>query len=126
MAYFIGTSLHNADYADLWLGSVGTKANQTTQVIDLIKKEYQKIAAKGVTQKELDAAKSYITGSFALNLDKNEKLAAYLVMMQLEDLGMDYLEKRNSYVNAVTLEQVNALAKALVSAEKLVFITAGK
>jgi len=126
MAYYIGTSLHNADYADLWLGSVGTKANQTAQVIDLIKKEYKKMADKGVTQKELDAAKSYITGSFALNVDKIEKLASYLVMMQLEDLWLEYLEKRNSYVDAVTLEQVNTLAKALISAESLVFVTAGK
>ena len=44
MAYYIGTSLSNMDNADLWLGSVGTKANQTTQVIELIKKEYSRLS----------------------------------------------------------------------------------
>lgn len=125
MAYYIGTYLDNMDHADLLVGSVGTKSEQTDEVINLIKTNFAQIQKNGVTQVELDNTKSFLTGSFALNLDKNEKLAAYLNVMQLENLGADYLEKRNKYIKAVTLEQVNNLAKTLILADSIVFVSAG-
>ena len=126
LAYYIGTSIQNLDHADILIGAVGTTAEQEGQVIALIKSSYADLQKAGVSKAELDDAKGYLTGSFALNLDKNEKLAAYLVMMQQENLGMDYLEKRNSYIQAVTLEQVNNEAKLLLSPDSLVFVSAGQ
>ena len=126
LAYYIGTSIQNMEHADLLVGAVGTTAEQENEVIELIKTTYSGIQTKGVTKAELDDAKGYLTGSFALNLDKNEKLASYLVMMQQENLGIDYLDKRNGYIQAVTLEQVNNLAKTLLSPEAIVFISAGQ
>lgn len=126
LAYYIGTDLNNMDHSDLLIGAVGTTADQEKAVINLIRSTYSKIYQNGVTKEELDAAKGYIMGSFALNLDKNEKLAAYLVMMQQENLGMDYLDKRNGYIDSVTLEQVNSVAKQLLAPDSLIFISAGQ
>lgn len=126
LAYYVGTSVQNMDHADMLIGSVGTTAEQEQDVIGLVRQVYAGLQQKGITAAELDEAKGFLTGSFALNLDKNEKLASYLVMMQQENLGMDYLDKRNGYINAVTLEQVNTMAKLLLDPQSLVFVSAGQ
>ena len=125
LAYYIGTTLQSNDEADLFMGTVATKNESVDKSVAIIKYEFQKLSEKGVTEKELEEAKSYITGSFGLNLDKNEKLALFLTSMQLNNLGKDYLEKRNDYFNSVTLDQVNKVVKELIRPEKLVFIRVG-
>jgi zinc protease len=75
---------------------------------------------KGVSARELDEAKRYLTGSFPLNLDSQSALADYMASMQRYHLGMDYLDKRNDKINAVTLAEVNALAKEIFSHKPLV------
>src|SRR3546814_11979918 len=71
------------------------------------------MAEQGPTAEELDAAKRYLTGSFPLRFSSSDNIAGMLVGMQIENLGIDYLEKRNGYVEAVTLEQAKRVAKEL-------------
>ena len=49
---------------------------------------------EGPAEAELDNAKTYLIGSFPLSLDTSERVATLLVEMQLEKLGIDYLEHR--------------------------------
>lgn len=126
LAYYTYVGLRNYDKAGLFIGNVGTTSAQADQVVEIVKQEIANLAEKGVTEEELAAAQSYITGSFPLNLDKNSKLAEYLLVMQLEDLGTDYLRKRNGYFNSVTLEQINALAKKLLKPEDALFVVVGE
>ncbi len=125
LAYGIGTGLQSMDKADLFAGVVSTKNQSVQQTIDIIQKEAARIAKDGVTPFELKDAKDYITGSFGLNLDKNENLAAFLGSMQLFGLPPEYLNKRNEYFNAVTIENVNAVAQKIIRPENLVFIKVG-
>ncbi|MDE2330714.1 MAG: insulinase family protein, partial [Bradyrhizobium sp.] len=67
----------------------------------------------GPTQKELDEAKSYLKGSQMLALDTSSKLASVMLQYQLDRLPIDYIEKRNAIVDAVTLDQASAVAKQL-------------
>ena len=71
------------------------------------------MAEEGPTQKELDEAKSYLKGSQMLALDTSSKLAGALLQYQLDKLPIDYIEKRNAVVDAVTLDQAKAAAKKL-------------
>ena len=71
------------------------------------------MAEDGPTQQELDEAKSYLKGSQMLALDTSSKLAQALLQYQLDKLPIDYIEKRNAIVDAVTLEQTKAVAKRL-------------
>ena len=43
-----------------------------------------------------------------------------------ENLSMDFLQKRNQYIENVTLERVNLVAKKYFSPEKLIMINLGK
>ena len=67
----------------------------------------------GPTQQELDEAKSYLKGSQMLALDTSSKLASALLQYQLGRLPIDYIEKRNAIVDAVTLDDAKKAAQRL-------------
>lgn len=125
LAYTVDTSLEVFDHTGLIKGYVATQTAKIHESLAIIKQVFEQLQTKGVTKQEVEDAKSYLTGSFALNLDKNEKLADYLLVMQMENLGKDYLKERNRYIQAVTLEGVNRVAKALILPDNLITVIVG-
>ena len=49
-----------------------------------------------------------------------------LVAMQVDHLGIDYLEKRNGYIEAVTLEDVQRVAARLYHPDQLLVVVVGQ
>ena len=82
----------------------------------------KKLAQEGPTQEELDKAEAYLIGSFALNLDTSTKIAAQLVQMQNDDLGIDYIENRPNLIGSVTLADAKRVAKRLLDGGMLVTV----
>lgn len=113
LAYSVSQSLLWMDHSALFAGTTGTRADRAGESIDAINSEIRRFAENGPTQKELDEAKSYVKGSQMLELDTSSKLATGLLQYQTDDLPIDYIEKRNSIVDAVTLDQAKAIAKRL-------------
>jgi zinc protease len=113
LAYSIYGSLLWMDHSALFVGSTGTRADRAGETIDAIDKEVRRIAEEGPTQGELDEAKSYLKGSQMLALDTSSKLAAGLLQYQLDKLPIDYIEKRNAIVDAVTLDDAKKAAQRL-------------
>ena len=122
-----GISTYLADYksAALILGSVQSEKTKITTALDVTKSELARFAREGATAKELADAKTYLTGSYPLGLDSNAKIARTLNAYQRQGLTADYVEKRNGLINAVTLQQVNAMAKKYYDPSKLVVVIAG-
>ena len=56
------------------------------------------MAENGPTAEDLDAAKSYLTGSYALRFDTNSKIASQLLGLMQEGFGPDYVETRNKMI----------------------------
>ena len=54
--------------------------------------------------------------------DTSGKIAAQLVQIQVEDLGIDYIMRRNAEVAAVTLEDAKRVAKSLLSGGMLTIV----
>ncbi|MCG8650325.1 MAG: hypothetical protein MI861_10865, partial [Pirellulales bacterium] len=75
---------------------------------------------------ELAAAKSYLTGSFPLSLDRTGRLADLLVAMQRHGLAAEYLDQRQDLINSVTLEQVNRVAKQLLQPSRMIWSVVGQ
>ena len=84
------------------------------------------MAAEGPTQAELDEAKTFLTGSYALRFSSNGAIARQLLGLQQQGLGIDYVPKRNAMIEAVTLEQVKAQAKRLLHPDRLVVTVVGR
>ena len=122
-----GISTYQADYrgAALIVGSVQSDKAKINTALDVTKSELARFARDGATAKELADAKTYLTGSYPLGLDSNVKIARTLNAYQLQGLTPDYVEKRNNLIQAVTLQQVNAMAKKWYDPSKLVIVVAG-
>jgi zinc protease len=84
------------------------------------------MANDGPTAEELANAKSYLTGSYALRFDTNAKIANQLLGIYQEDLGIDYVDRRNKEVDAVTLADVKRVAKRLLDTDNLIVMVVGK
>lgn len=113
LAYSVYQSLLWMDRSAVFVGNTGTRADRAGETVDAIETEIRRMAEEGPTQKELDEAKSYLKGSQMLALDTSSKLAQALLQYQLDKLPIDYIEKRNSLVDAVTLEDAKKAAKQL-------------
>jgi zinc protease len=126
LAYSIGTYLSPLDHSGLIIGSVGTRNSQVKQTIDLVRAEWRRMAAGDVGQAELDDAKTYLTGSFALQFRNSDGIARLLVAIQMDNLGIDYIDRRNKLIGAVTLDDVKRVAKKLLDPAALFFVVVGE
>jgi zinc protease len=125
LAYGANSFLASYDHAAVLGASTATRADKAQESIDIIRKEMKRMAQEGPTEAELDTAKSYVKGSYAIqNLDSSLSIASTLVGIQLDDLGIDYIDQRQGLIDAVTLDDVKRMAKQLLSAEPTV-ITVG-
>ena len=71
-------------------------------------------------------AKTYLTGSYPLRFDTSKKIASQLLAIQIDDLGLDYIDTRNDKVRAVTLDDVKNVAKRLLKPGELIITIVGK
>ena len=126
LTYGVSTYLAPRDLAEVYIGSVSSANDRIAQAIDVIRDEWAKMASDGVTQDELEAAKTYITGSYPLRFDGNGPIASILVGMQMIGLPIDYIATRSDKVEAVTLEDVKRVAGELLDPERLQFVVVGQ
>ncbi|MCE7029576.1 M16 family metallopeptidase [Jiella avicenniae] len=125
LAYGAYSYLSSYDHGALLGIGTATRADAAPQTVDIIRKEIERMADTGPTQEELDKAKAYVKGSYAVrNLDSSLAVAQTLVGIQLDDLGKDYIDERQALIDAVTLDDVKATAKKLLDATPTV-VTVG-
>ena len=113
LAYSVYDSLLWMEHSALFIGNTGTRADRAGETVDAVNTEVRRMAEDGPTQEELDEAKSYIKGSRMLSLDTSSKLASAMLQYQLDRLPIDYFEKRNAVVDAVTLDDAKKAAQKL-------------
>ena len=126
LTYGVSTFLVSRERTQSVLGQVASSNDRIAEAIDVIRAEWQRIADEGVTPEELDAAKTYITGEYPLRFDGNGPIAEIMVGMQQVDLPTEYVFSRNSYIDAVTLDDVNRVAAELLDADALHFVVVGQ
>jgi zinc protease len=126
LAYSVFTTVQPYRHASIFAGGVATKNEEIGNSLDVIRAELERIATDGPTTVELENAKSYLTGSFALRFDSNAKIANQLLWFWQEDLPIDYVDRRNAEIEAVTLEQLKRVAKRLFENKELIVTIVGQ
>jgi zinc protease len=125
LVYGIGTNLVTLEHTAYLGGGFATKPDQAKDALELTLSEIKRMATDGPTQEELDAAKKFVFGTYAIsNLDTSSKISNVLVGLQSSKLGIDYINKRAEFIDAVSLDDVKAIAKRLLSDPPMV-ITIG-
>ena len=126
LTYGIYTYLSLADKSALISGGFSSTPENFAKVKEILLSEWQRFAEEGVSAKELEEAKSYLISSYNLRFAAIDGIADITAYMQKDNLGIDFLQKRNDYVRAVTLEDINRVIKKYFNKDKLVFVNLGK
>lgn len=126
LTYGIGTGLSSRDLAEEWIGQFQASNEKVAEAVSVVRDEWAKVAAGGVSAEELATAKTYMTGAYPLRFDGNGSIANILVGMQMLGLPSDYPKTRNDKVNAVTLEDIQRVAARLMKPENLFFTVVGQ
>ncbi|MEW5703715.1 MAG: pitrilysin family protein [Pseudomonadota bacterium] len=125
LAYAVSTYLYPLDRAGLWVGQLATRNDRVKESLDLLRAEWKRMAETPVTKEELEDAKTYITGAFPLSLDSTGRIASVLLAIQKYHLGIDYFERRNAYIAAVSADDLRRLAKRLLNPDALAVVVVG-
>lgn len=123
LAYGADSYVVTMDHTSRLVIATSTRADQARETLDLVKSVVADMAANGVTEQELADAKKFVIGSYAIgNLDTSMSIASTLVGLQRENLGIDYIERRAALIDSVTLDDVKAAAKKLLTVEPAILL----
>jgi len=125
LTYDISTDVPALRKAGLIEGTVATRADAMNQTLSAVRDTMTKFAADGPTAQELADAKTYLTGSYPLSFSSNAGIAGQLNAFQRAGMPVDYVAKRNSLINAVTLDDVKRVAKKYFDPKRMTVVVAG-
>lgn len=115
LAYSVSSSLAPLDHAGIEFGGTATRADRADEAMGIIQSVIDRFVAEGPTAEEVQKAKDYLIGSYALRFTSSSRIARQLLGIQLDNLGIDYINRRNQLIQAVTVDQVREAAKRLFS-----------
>lgn len=123
LAYGVGSALEDKEHSQALLVTTATRSDRAPETLSVIRDVVKQMAEHGPTATELAAAKRYLIGAFAINeLNSSASIAATLVGLQSSNLGIDYIQRRAGLIDQVTLDQVKAAAKKLLSSEPAIMV----
>jgi predicted Zn-dependent peptidase len=103
-----------------------TKTESTGQAIDLAVDLMKRLAKNGITAEQLASAKSYVKGIYpSERLETPDQLAQILGEIELFGLNRGEVDDLFSRIDAVTVDQANAIARKYFSTDKLTFLLLG-
>ncbi|MBF0357281.1 MAG: insulinase family protein [Magnetococcales bacterium] len=103
-----------------------TKTESVAESITLLRQELTRISNEDVDAAELEDIKKYLTGSFPLNLDGLGKLAGIWGVIGFYQRGLDYLSMWPERIRAVTSGDIRRVARRILDANRLHFVTVGR
>jgi zinc protease len=125
LAYSVYAHLSPMEHSALLAGGVATQNTRAAESLSVIRAEWGKLADTGITANELSTAKTFMNGSFPLRLGSSRGIANMLVGIQVSDLGIDYIKKRPSLIDSVSLDEANRVAKRLYNVDDLTVVIVG-
>ncbi|CEJ15475.1 Peptidase M16 inactive domain protein [bacterium YEK0313] len=126
LAYSVTSGLAAFEAAGLLTGGTSTRNDRAAESLAVIEQELARMGRDGPGEAELDQAKRYLIGSWALRFETSNAIAGNLIRIQLDGFGPDYLERRNGLIAAVTLEDQRRVARRLLGDPKLLVVAVGQ
>jgi zinc protease len=102
-----------------------TKKEQADEALKVVRQTLDTFVTKGVTEKELQAAKDNIIGGFPLRIDSNKKILDYLSVIGFYHMPLTYLDDFTKQVDAVTSKQIQDAFKRRIDPQAMATIIVG-
>ncbi len=122
-------SIHSyfEDYNDfsVWICEFSTDKEKYNQAINILKKEFVRISKEGIDDVELNRAKKFLLGNFAIYFNSNSNISSYLLDARLKNIPLDNIKNRNKTIMSFTKEEINEAIKDLLNSKKLSYLSVG-
>ena len=125
LAYSAWSGVTTMQFAGLIQGGADTRNDSAAQSLEVARNEWRRMWQDGVSDEELTDAKTYLTGSYALQFSSSGSISGILMSLQLEELGIDYIDRRSSLIAAVSREDVKRVARTYLMPDKLTVAVVG-
>jgi zinc protease len=125
LVYSVGANWLNFEHAAMLFGSTETRPDRSDQALAVIEEELRRFIAEGPTEAEVARAKDYLVGSYPLRFTTSAEIARQLLAIQLEELGIDFIDRRNDLVAEVTVEDVKSVLLRILAGHELTVVRVG-
>jgi len=125
MAYYVFSSFDaNVVEGPLVVRAGVSPANveRTSAAID---EELSRMARDGMTEAELADSRRYLVGSMPRVLETNIGIATFLHNAEFYGLGLDFDQRIPDLLGAVSLDDVNGIARAFLDPARATIVVAG-
>jgi len=119
LAYYIHTSADAYKDAGYLATSAGVEHKNLIKTVEIILKEYKKIATKKVSKDELKKAKEFIKGKSVMGLESSDSVASFLVSQEISRDKILTPKEIFRKIDKVTEEDILRVAKDIFANEKL-------
>jgi hypothetical protein len=102
-----------------------TRSDATGEVLRLMVDEFWRLQRERVGAIELENAKAYLTGSFPLTIETPESIAMQVVTVLFYGLPLDELQTFRERVNAVTVDDIQRVARKYLRPDRLSVVLVG-
>jgi zinc protease len=103
----------------------GVDPGNVARALDAIDAEVGALGRGGATGRELVETKQFLIGSIPRVLENNPGIALFLQTIEFFGLGLDYDRRLPDLLRAVTLDEVNAAAAAVLDPARACAVVAG-
>jgi zinc protease len=103
-----------------------TKNPSAREAVQLVLAEMTRIRNEPVTAQELEAAKSYLIGSFPRKMDSLDKRAGLMAYVEFYGLGLDYPWRYPDLIQGLTAADIQRVAQKYLHPDKYLLVVVGK
>jgi zinc protease len=125
MAYYVASAADPNVIEGPLLIRAGISPANVDRAVASIDEELTRLVRDGVTARELDDSRRYLIGSLPRALETNAAIATFLQNAEFFGLGTDYDLRMPELLRAVTLDDVNAVARRVIDPSRAAVVIAG-
>ncbi|HEX3646588.1 MAG TPA: pitrilysin family protein [Vicinamibacterales bacterium] len=125
MAYYVSSAVDANVAPGPLVIRAGVSPANVDRAIASIDEEVVRLVSDGLTPQELDESRRYLIGSIPRSLETNAAIANFLHTEEFFGLGLDYDVRLPDLLNAVTMDDVNAAARSVLSPDRATVVIAG-
>lgn len=125
LAYYVFSTLGISPVAAPWAVRMGVNPENVTRAIDTTFAELRKIHEGQVASDDFELAKDKLVGELDVALESPQGVAQMILEAELFDLGDDHFERYPRQLQAVTLDEVVATARAFLPLDRYALAVAG-
>jgi zinc protease len=127
LAYSVHASIHSSAgiLPGVFSAYIGTSPKHAETAIDGFLAEMDRMRSELVPEEELETAKQYLLGSFAMGFERASRRAAYMTSSAVHGWSADHLPKLMDAFAATTQQDVRRVAQAHLHPERCCLAVAG-